>query len=200
MYVHLITHSTLYAICHINYQRLAARRVHSTTSKSNSICNSEVVRGCESCRGQTTFSLPRVVPKFHLLGVTLIGVYGLNLPEVGKLLVPSILVKFSHMDSRLKSDTTFNWTCIIPLSQHFTPTKKKKKTVQHERYPGEIMVTKISSTAYWISSQWELWRETPYEICVCLFFITRLLCLQNFKTDFSLYGLPLVSVMCSCRK
>ena len=33
-----------------------------------------------------------------------------------------------------------------------------------------------------------------------VFFITRLLCLQNFKTLFSLYGLPLVSVMCSCRK
>ena len=29
-----------------------------------------------------------------------------------------------------------------------------------------------------------------------VFFITRLLCLQNFKTLFSLYGLPLVSVMC----
>ena len=32
------------------------------------------------------------------------------------------------------------------------------------------------------------------------FFITRLLCLQNFQTLFSLYGLPFVSVMCSCRK
>ena len=58
----------------------------------------EVVRGCESCRGQNAFSLPRVVPKFYLLGVTLIGVYALNLPEVGKLLVPSIAVKLSHMD------------------------------------------------------------------------------------------------------
>ena len=29
-----------------------------------------------------------------------------------------------------------------------------------------------------------------------VFFITRLLCLQNFKTLSSLYGLPLVSVMC----
>ena len=29
-----------------------------------------------------------------------------------------------------------------------------------------------------------------------VFFITRLLCLQNFKTLFSLCGLPLVSVMC----
>ena len=46
----------------------------------------------------------------------------------------------------------------------------QKKTILHERYPGEIMVTKISSTVYWISSQWELWRETPYEICVCLFY------------------------------
>ena len=27
-----------------------------------------------------------------------IGAYGLNLPEVGKLLVPSIPVKLSHMD------------------------------------------------------------------------------------------------------
>ena len=59
MYVYLITHFTLDAICH---------------------------------------TLPRVVLKFHLLGVTLIGVYGLNLPEVGKLLVPSIPVKLSHMD------------------------------------------------------------------------------------------------------
>ena len=33
-----------------------------------------------------------------LLGVTVIGVYGLNLPEVGKLLVPSFPVKLSHMD------------------------------------------------------------------------------------------------------
>ena len=33
-----------------------------------------------------------------------------------------------------------------------------------------------------------------------VFFITRLLCLENFKTLFSLYGLPLVTVMCSCRK
>ena len=39
-----------------------------------------------------------MVPKFLLLGVTLIGAYGLNLPEVGKLLVPSIPVKLSHMD------------------------------------------------------------------------------------------------------
>ena len=29
-----------------------------------------------------------------------------------------------------------------------------------------------------------------------VFFMTRLLCLQNFKTLFTLYGLPLVSVMC----
>ena len=93
MYVHLITHSTLCAICHTNYPRLPPRRVHSITSKATV----EVVRGCESFR-QNTFYLPRVVPKFHLLGVTLIGVYGLNLPEVGKLLVPSIPVKLSHMD------------------------------------------------------------------------------------------------------
>ena len=37
-------------------------------------------------------------PKFLLLGVTLIGAYGLNLPEVGKLLVASIPFKLSHMD------------------------------------------------------------------------------------------------------
>ena len=33
-----------------------------------------------------------------------------------------------------------------------------------------------------------------------VFFITRLLCLKNFKTLLSHYGLPLASVMCSCRK
>ena len=66
--------------------------------ESNSISNLEVVRGCKSCRGQNTFSLPCVVPKFLLLGVMLIGANGLNLPEVRKLLVPSIPVKLSHMD------------------------------------------------------------------------------------------------------
>ena len=35
---------------------------------------------------------------FALCGPLLLGVYGLNLPEVGKLLVPSIPVKLSHMD------------------------------------------------------------------------------------------------------
>ena len=49
-------------------------------------------------QGQKIFSLPSVVP---------IGVYGLNLPEVGKLLGPSIPVKLSHMDM-LNSDTTCN--------------------------------------------------------------------------------------------
>ena len=74
-------------------------------------------------QGQNTFSVPCVVPKFltdH--GLMLIGVHGLNLPEVGKLLVPSIPVKLSHMDM-LKSETTFNWTCIISLYQHFIPKK-----------------------------------------------------------------------------
>ena len=33
-----------------------------------------------------------------------------------------------------------------------------------------------------------------------VFFITSLLCLKNFKTLLSHYGLPLASVMCSCRK
>ena len=69
---------------------------HNQYSKSRS--NLEIIPGGESCQGQNTFSLPRVVPKFLLLGVMLIGAYGLNLPEVGKLLVPSIPVKLSHMD------------------------------------------------------------------------------------------------------
>ena len=66
--------------------------------QSNSMSNLKIVSEGESCQGQNAFSLPRVVPKFLLLDVMLIGVYGLNLPEVGKLLVPSIPVKLSHMD------------------------------------------------------------------------------------------------------
>ena len=58
-------------------------------------------------RGQNISSLPRVVPKFLTHGLMPIGVYGLNLPEVGKLLRPSIPVKLFHMDM-LNSDTTFN--------------------------------------------------------------------------------------------
>ena len=58
-------------------------------------------------QGQNIFSLPRVVPKFLTHGLMPIGVYGLNLLEVGKLLGPSIPVKLSHMDM-LNSDTTFH--------------------------------------------------------------------------------------------
>ena len=60
--------------------------------------NLKIVSEGESCRGQNAFSLPRVVPKFLLLDVMLIGIYGLKLPEVGKLLAPSFPVKLSHMD------------------------------------------------------------------------------------------------------
>ena len=95
MYVDLITHSTLYAICHTT---TCSTQGSQHNQQSNSMSNLRIVSEGESCRGQNTFSLPRVVPKFLLLDVTLIGVYGLNLPEVGKLLVPSIPVKLSHMD------------------------------------------------------------------------------------------------------
>ena len=40
-----------------------------------------------------------MIIKVYLAIPKLIGVNGLNLPEVGKLLVPSIPVKLSHMDS-----------------------------------------------------------------------------------------------------
>ena len=42
------------------------------------------------------FSLPRVVPKFLYLGQHSLRFYGLNLPEVERLLVPSVPVKRSH--------------------------------------------------------------------------------------------------------
>ena len=41
------------------------------------------------------FSLPHVVPKFLLLGLMLIGVYSLNVPDSTVLSIP---VKLSHMD------------------------------------------------------------------------------------------------------
>ena len=41
------------------------------------------------------FSLPRLVPKFLLLGLMLIGVYGLNIPDSTVLSIP---VKLSYMD------------------------------------------------------------------------------------------------------
>ena len=70
------------------------------------------------------FSLPHVVRKFLLLGLMLIKVYGLNIPDSTVLSIP---VKLSHMDM-LKSDfyTTFNRTCIILFRQHFIPTKRKR--------------------------------------------------------------------------
>ena len=73
-------------------------------------------------RGKKLFSLPHVVPRFLLLGLTLIGVYGLNIPDSTVLSIPS---KLSPM-GMLKSDfyTTFNWTCIISLLPAFYSYKK----------------------------------------------------------------------------
>ena len=73
-------------------------------------------------RGQKLFSSPHVVPKFLLLGLMLIGVYGLNIPDSTVLSIPS---KLSHMDM-LKSDfyTSFNWTCIISLLPAFYSYKE----------------------------------------------------------------------------
>ena len=71
------------------------------------------------------FFLTSCGQKFLTHGLMLIGVYGLNLPEVGRLLVPSVPVKLSHMDM-LKSETTFNWTCIISLCQNFIPKKRQR--------------------------------------------------------------------------
>ena len=70
------------------------------------------------------FSLPHAVPKFLLLGLMLIGVYGLNIPDST---VSSVPVKLSHMDM-LNSDfyTTFNWACIISLFPAFYSYKKDK--------------------------------------------------------------------------
>ena len=99
MYVYLITHSTLDAICHTNYPRLAPRRVHGIISRAKADPTWRSSVGANHAEVKKyTFSLPRVVPKFLLLGVMLIGAYGLNLPEVGKLLVPSLPVNLPHMD------------------------------------------------------------------------------------------------------
>ena len=70
------------------------------------------------------FSLPHVVPEFLLLGLMLIEVYGLNIPDSAVLSFP---VKLSHMDM-LKSDfyTTLNGTCIILFCQYFIPTKRQR--------------------------------------------------------------------------
>ena len=69
-------------------------------------------------------SLPHVVPRFLLLGLMLIGFYGLNIPDSTVLSTP---VKLSYVDM-LKSDfyTTFNWTCIISLLPAFYSYKRTK--------------------------------------------------------------------------
>ena len=63
-----------------------------------------------------------MVPKFLLLGLMLIGVYGLNIPDSTVLSTP---VKLSHMDMlKCDFDTTFNWTCIISLLPAFYSYKE----------------------------------------------------------------------------
>ena len=90
------------------------------------------------------------------------------------------------------------WTCTISLSQHFTPTKKDSITWT---LSWEIMVKKQKSVVLFTESVANENSEGKHHTRFAfVFFITRLLCLQNFKTLLSLYSLPLVSVMCSCRK
>ena len=127
MYVHLITHSNLYTICHTNYPRLAPSRVHSIPSRAIAYLTWRSCVGANHADVKTLSLCLVWSPKFHLHGVTLIRVYGLNLPEVEKLFLSSLL-SFLIWTSRLKSNTTFNWTCIISLSQHSTPTKKDSIT------------------------------------------------------------------------
>ena len=81
---------------------------------SNSISNSEIVRGVQIMPRSKHFLFASCGPKFPLLGVTLIGAYGLNLPVVGKLLVPSIPVKLSHMDISVET-----WYNFQPHMHHF---------------------------------------------------------------------------------
>ena len=78
-------------------------------------------------------------PNFFYLGQRSLGFFGLNLPEVERLLVPSVPVKLSHMDL-LKFDALLNWTSTISLYQHYP--YKKDKDVKHECYSGAIMFTK----------------------------------------------------------
>ena len=105
------------------YPRLAPSRVHSITSRATAYLTWRSCVGANNADVKTLSLCLVWSRKFHLLGVTLIWVYGLNLPEVEKLFLSS-LSSFLIWTSRLKSNTTFNWTCIISLSQHSTPTKK----------------------------------------------------------------------------
>ena len=86
------THSTFYVICHTNYPRLAPCRAFSIISRATADLIWRM--WVRIYWGQNIFSLPHVVPKFLTHGLMFTGVYGLNLPEVGKLLVPSILSSF----------------------------------------------------------------------------------------------------------
>ena len=90
--------------------------------------------------------------------------WGLNLPKVGTLLVPSIPVKLSHMDISVEIWYKFQLDMYHFPFPAYCSYKKTKTNKTNRRYSGEITVTKISSTVYWVSSQWELWRETPRDM------------------------------------
>ena len=164
MYVDLITHSTLYAICHTNYPRLAPRRVHGIISraKADPTWRSPWVRIMPrskhflfaSCGPQIPFTWRnaywglwveptrswKVISSFHPCQAFSYGHLGWNL----------IQLSTGHV--------SFPFPSILFLQ------KKTKMYNTNRPYSGEIMVTKISSTVYWISRQWELWRETPWDL------------------------------------
>ena len=163
MYVDLITHSTLYAICHTNYPRLAPRRVHGIISRAKAdptwrssvgANHAEVKTLSASCGPQIPLTWRnaywglwveptrswKVISSFHPCQAFSYGHLGWNL----------IQLSTGHV--------SFPFPSILFLQ------KKTKMYNTNRRYSGEIMVTKISSTVYWTSRQWELWRETPWDL------------------------------------
>ena len=150
MYVYLITHSTLYAICHTNYPRLAPRRVHGTISNLEqqqiqladrpwvrimprskhflfSSCGPKIPFTWRNAYWGSWVELTRsrkVISSFHPCQAFSYGHLGWNL----------IQLSTGHV--------SFPFPGILFLQ------KKTKMNNMNRRYSGEIMVTKISSTVY----------------------------------------------------
>ena len=80
-----------------------------------------------------------------------------------KLLVPSIPVKLSHIMDMLNSDTTFNWTCIISLYQHFIPKKTQRcKSLFFTHFPTYMKIMfSLRSSSYDLRSNYILSLSKP---------------------------------------
>ena len=148
MYVYFITHSTLYAICHTNYPRLAPRRVHGIISRATADPTWRSSVGANHAEVKT-LSLASCDPKISFTWRNAYWGLWVELTRSRKVISsfhPCQAFSYGHLGWNLIQLSTGHVS--FPFPSILFLQKKTKMNSTNRRYSGETMVTKISSTVY----------------------------------------------------